>query len=69
MGMIKGKDFCCGTFEKMVPAFGWYFTDDNVYLMPYILNTEPKLRVNHCPCCGAEVRNVKIKKDYFIELN
>lgn len=28
--------------------------------MPYILGTDPMLRVNNCPSCGRKVRNIEI---------
>jgi hypothetical protein len=39
-----------------------YETEDEekVYCMPYLETSIGKLRVNYCPVCGREIRNVKL---------
>lgn len=61
--------YCCDYFDGLIPAFRWFMVelDDGVeYLMPYIENGDgEKIRVNHCPVCGAKVRSIRIKEEDF----
>lgn len=53
---------CCGNLEKM--NINWMVLEDGTRLMPHIQSLdseEVKLRVNHCPNCGAYVRYCTIK--------
>ena len=55
---------CCESFTDFIPLFYWmnYYDDDKIiYIMPYIIvNDGYKLRINHCPSCGAEVRDIEL---------
>ncbi len=59
---------CCESFDKIENELGWYsYDEDNeeettIYLMPYILSHKDgnKYRVNFCPSCGKDIRNIKI---------
>ena len=57
--MEKDK-ICCDAFLKIAPHLGWFMLDDK-FIMPYIANTRPQLRVNFCPSCGKEVRDIELK--------
>ena len=66
--------YCCEYFEKIGFQFCWfsyhdYETGTDVFLMPYLteLNGE-KIRVNHCPVCGKEIRDIKIPEGQFKKL-
>lgn len=64
----KNEAICCGNFEKMLSAFGWFsFADvpSDKLVMPYIEAGGTKWRVNNCPSCGAHVRSVEITKEQF----
>lgn len=54
--------YCCNSFKDYVPYFGWFVTRENICLMPHFEIKDRKLRVNHCPSCGAEVRSIQIPK-------
>jgi len=53
---------CCDAFLRMAPFFRWMTHDGGETLsMPYILDTDvdgTRWRVNYCPSCGKEVRNM-----------
>jgi hypothetical protein len=57
---------CCESFKDFIPFFYWmnYCDDDKIiYIMPYHdVNDDYKLRVNHCPSCGAEIRDIELTK-------
>jgi len=68
--MNNNNTICCDTFRKMLSAFQWFtYTeeDSDTMLMPCIEVNGMKWRVNHCPSCGKEVRNVLISKDEYRE--
>ena len=51
---------CCGVLEKMIIA--WMVMEDGTKVMPFIAGDDGnKYRVNHCPSCGAYVRDVQVK--------
>ena len=59
----KQKPVCCGAMENFAPGQSkvqWYVVESepNYFVMPYIQTENGKMRVNNCPCCGADVRNV-----------
>jgi hypothetical protein len=37
-------------------------TLDKKYIMPYTYQDGIKYRVNHCPSCGAEIRDIELTK-------
>ena len=55
---MKDK-YCCESFKLLVPSFKWMICLD-VYVMPYMQVGVSKLRVNHCPSCGTEVRDIEL---------
>jgi hypothetical protein len=64
--MSEKNPICCGHFEKILREFEWFNYDDEngdtILLMPYLTGSDgQKYRVNHCPVCGAHVRDFKIK--------
>jgi len=66
--MAKEAKNCCDRWPKFWPAFRWmtFEIDGEVMAaMPHIQNqNEPeRWRVNYCPSCGAEVRDVQIKNE------
>jgi hypothetical protein len=64
MTQDQKKPICCGTFEKYAKEFTWMTLEDySIYLMPHI--GDDKYRINHCPTCGAEIRNVRFTKEEF----
>lgn len=60
---------CCECFNKIKTSFSWMsFNNDNnvkVLCMPHIAINEAKLRVNHCPVCGGDVRGIQILESNF----
>jgi hypothetical protein len=47
---------CCGVLEQMLIA--WMVLPDGKKVMPYIPGENGEMwRVNHCPSCGAYVRD------------
>ena len=62
--------YCCDYFPGLLACFHWfYYTDDNevnYYLMPNLRNDKgEKIRVNHCPVCGTEIRDIMISEEEF----
>ena len=57
---------CCESFKHFINIFYWmtYFdkTDKIKYIMPYTYEDGIKYRVNHCPSCGAEIRDIELNK-------
>lgn len=60
---ILGAVMCCDSFKKFIPIFKWMQTEEKICLMPYIQCGNLKMRINHCPSCGKEVRNIQLTKD------
>lgn len=57
---------CCETFEKMLGLFGWFrveYNEGTYYTMPYLEHSGVKWRVNNCPSCGAEVRDIELDSE------
>jgi hypothetical protein len=56
--------FCCETFPKNASSFSWMTykntTNESILCMPYIQDGLVKYRVNYCPYCGKEVRDIEI---------
>jgi len=41
----------------------YYDNEDKIkYIMPYIYKDGVKYRVNHCPSCGTEIRDIELSK-------
>ena len=57
----KADSICCGALEKL--DIRWMYLDDQTKCMPHIKNIheDKDFRVNFCPVCGKNVRNVMIK--------
>ena len=57
-------EFCCEYFTKIKDDFDWmeyiddYGDGDKVFTMPNIR----RVRINHCPVCGANVRDIEIRQ-------
>lgn len=51
---------CCPTWPCLVDAFGWMVAqgEEDRRIMPHIDHNSKKWRINYCPSCGAERRNV-----------
>jgi hypothetical protein len=70
----KNQEFipvCCGNFERMITAFGWFKVDDptvDKLLMPYLEVDGVKWRVNNCPSCGHNVRSIEISTELYMSL-
>jgi hypothetical protein len=71
---ILGAVICCGSFEKYAKQFKWMILDqeceERKYIMPHINIIDEKydtikMRVNHCPTCGFEVRNIELSQERF----
>ena len=52
---------CCKSFKNFIKKFYW-MTLDKKYIMPYTYVDGIKYRVNHCPSCGADVRDIELNK-------
>lgn len=51
---------CCRVLEKL--EIGWMNTEDGKRLMPFIKSEDGNMyRVNFCPSCGTEIRNITLK--------
>ena len=66
--------YCCEYFPRIASCFVWFsYTDDDgkeVYVMPCLTdNTDQRIRVNHCPVCGGDVRSIRIPEDIFDKIN
>ena len=50
------------TFRKILDQFGWFVTADGKWnVMPQITaDTGERFRVNYCPSCGQNIRDVII---------
>ena len=59
--MKKENTLCCDVLDKM--DLKWMYLANGVKLMPYIENKSGtiKYRVNHCPSCGAYIRDIELK--------
>ncbi len=64
--LSQASVMCCDSFEKNIRNFGWFKLDhlgEEQYLMPHILGTN--YRINFCPSCGKEVRDVILSSDFY----
>lgn len=53
---------CCDAFEKFIPIFSWMKQENGPYCMPYLQSGNLKMRINHCPSCGAYIRDISLKQ-------
>lgn len=55
---IEPTPVCCEAWRDMAPEFRWFVFEDrpDLLAMPCIETRAEKMRVNHCPSCGAETR-------------
>lgn len=57
---------CCAVWPQLWHLFNWMSPQghDDVVLMPYAQapNDATKWRINHCPSCGADVRNCVVDR-------
>lgn len=63
---IKIDEFCCVSFKENLHEYSWflYQSDNNSHwVMPCLLNTQ--IRVNYCPTCGKECRNIIVSDEVF----
>ena len=62
---------CCEVFEEFIITFSWFeLKADNkneidLMIMPYKEIKGVKYRINHCPSCGGNVRDITISKNDF----
>lgn len=61
---------CCDIWPQILSAFDWWSVVDEPtrLMMPNIKTVnesgkQTSWRVNHCPSCGKEIRNVIISRD------
>jgi hypothetical protein len=64
---------CCESFAKLIPQINWFsYTDDDgviIMLMPCFIGSDNnKYRINHCPTCGTDVRQLKLTETEFWDL-
>ena len=59
---------CCDSFKEFITKFGWFKTDDNICLMPHIKCGEKRMRINYCPSCGKEIRDIHLSEDELLYL-
>ena len=57
---------CCDVFKKNIHNFRWFkleYQNDIEYVMPHILGT--MYRINFCPSCGKEVRDIILSHTFY----
>lgn len=68
---MKNK-LCCDVFPKLFNKINWFTYNSQgvqIFNMPhFITNGGERLRINHCPTCGADVRQLKLTETEFINL-
>lgn len=62
------NEMCCEAFKSFIPVFKWFKTESNVFLMPHIECGKQKMRINHCPSCGKEVRSIELTEEEMKKL-
>lgn len=72
MKPMEPTEDCCKVWPKLWWAFYWMTTEDRLHLvMPYMQAPNSghaqKWRVNHCPSCGADVRNCVVDRERFAD--
>ena len=52
---------CCDIFPLIKHQFEWMaFKDEGILLMPHFVVKGNGYRVNHCPSCGKEIRDIQV---------
>ena len=62
----KEKPICCGYFESTFKYYEWFELEEQgkkFLVMPCF--PDKKIRINNCPVCGHEVRNVTVPIEIF----
>jgi hypothetical protein len=64
---------CCEPFAKLIHQINWFsYTNDEgeiIMLMPCFIGSDGnKYRINYCPTCGADVRQLKFTETEFTNL-
>jgi hypothetical protein len=56
---------CCKHFKEIAHNFGWFRLEDGTKVMPFLPPRDNlgEIRVNYCPSCGKEIRNIQFKED------
>ena len=72
---MKAEPICCGHFERIKDNMRWMEgIEIDIEMMPYMcvlverkknVTVFEKVRVNFCPVCGKDVRNVQIINGKF----
>jgi len=60
------NQFCCSAFKHFVGAFKWLSvldSDPKEFVMPHHKANGEMWRVNYCPSCGVEIRNMILIED------
>ena len=60
---------CCKYFNLFAKNYEFMILDIDVkkkYIMPHITDiNDIKIRVNYCPSCGAEIRDIELSKKQY----
>jgi hypothetical protein len=64
---------CCDSFKQLTHEINWFrYTDEDgviIMLMPCFIGSDNnKYRINHCPTCGTDVRQLKLTETEFWDL-
>jgi hypothetical protein len=63
---------CCDVFPKLFNKINWfsyYSQGVQILNMPHFITNEgERLRINHCPSCGTDIRSIEIEEADYIEL-
>ena len=67
------EKICCEPFKQIIHKVNWFsYTNDEgeiIMVMPNVIGTDGnKYRINHCPSCGSNIRELKLTKAKFIKL-
>jgi len=61
---------CCTYFSKIRHNFDWFSYHDvremrKIYIVPTLKSCDgtTKIRINYCPSCGKEIRDIKLYGD------
>jgi hypothetical protein len=56
---------CCDVWTQIMGRFDWMHYEKNprIVTMPHIKSGDRLFFVNHCPSCGADVRNYNAPED------
>ena len=71
--MAEETKDCCEIWPKLLPAFDWMSAPIDGRVMVMMPHFQPypqseKWRVNYCPSCGAERRDVMISQETLADL-